>query len=584
MKKAIYAGSFDPITKGHENVINRILKDGICDELIVATGVNPEKASKYTFSLEERQAMTQKALEKFPNVKVVSFEGSLPDYAFKHGIPVVIRGYRNGKDAEQELDLFNAYNSQDLGAGGIEMFLLPAKQEMTHFSSSNAKGILTAPGDIHEMVQLHVKQAMEARLLGQYKVNLTGGIACGKSYVTDKLQKIGEKQGIPVYNIDLDDIGHQILKAGSTYQRERDMIVREFGQSVKDVDGSISRKKLAPLVFGNQEKLEKLNEIMHPAIVVEHRSQMRGKKGLMLINGALIVEAGLSYLASNNTVLVTADEASQYRRLKERGHSDAEIKKRIASQFNTAAKMDALEKTIAQYNYGDIFELDNSDGRPDSQIELFFNQLVQKMDQFGELRFRGLWDRIGADGTPDDEYRRIVQAYSSGKRYYHTLKHVVDTLGDFEQAKEFMQNPDAVLFAWFYHDIVKRDKSNVDEKRSAELVYSVCKNAELSENFASTTKGLVYDTRHHEIPETLDGKFIADLDLLIFARPPPVFNQYDLDIRQEYWFYPDEVYIPGRKQVLEGFLAKEHIFQTDFFREKYEDIARENLKIAISNL
>ena len=141
MIKAIYPGTFDPITVGHLDVIERAAK--IYDQLIIAVMENRSKTC--TFSKEERKAMIEKCCAKIPNAKVVIGEGLTVDLAAKHKCKVIIRGIRAVSDYESELALATAnLNLND----SIETVLMVAKPELSFLSSSIAKEIASFGGSI----------------------------------------------------------------------------------------------------------------------------------------------------------------------------------------------------------------------------------------------------------------------------------------------------------------------------------------------------------------------------------------------------------------------------------------------------
>ncbi|MFH1505907.1 MAG: pantetheine-phosphate adenylyltransferase [archaeon] len=579
MGDVIYAFSGDPITYGHINVIERALK--MHKGVIVGIGVNAEKAAKYTFTLEERTEMARQALAMFPNVKVVSYEGSLVDFAYKQGNLPVIRGIRGEKDAVGELDMFHSGRKQGLEG---ESIFLPALPEFIDISSSNVKAWQVAQGLIHKFVPPYVKQCLEARLSGQYVIGITGEIGSGKSYVGSKLEELGKKTGMPVYNIDLDELGHRILKVGPYYQDVRDEISEAFGEKVKEEDGSIDRNALGNIVFSDPEALTRLNKIMHTPILVELRAEMINKKGLILLNAALIAESGMTYLCNNNTVLVGVDGESQFRRLKAKGLTKDQIGKRLSSQYKQEEKYAKLDAAVDRDAQGTIWTLENSDDSDPKKIDSLFGKIVSEMDIYGELRFRGLWERIKADATPDEEYGRLLAAYKKGHRSYHAMPHIVSGLDDIAEAAHLMDNPDQVMFAWYYHDFVQRIKSRVDEKRSAEAAYGAAKNALLSDEFADNVRGLCMVTSHNIKPKTKDEMYMADIDLSIFGRSAEEFDEYERKVREEYSYVPEAEFRERRAGILQRFLDRDSIYYTDFFKEKYETQARANLKRSIAKL
>lgn len=141
MIKAIYPGTFDPITVGHLDVIKRASK--IYDKLIVAVMDNNKK--NCTFSETERKEMIEKCVKDYPNVKVVVGDGLTVEFAKKNNCDVIIRGIRAVSDYESELALATANMSLD---NNIETVFLVAKPELSFLSSSIAKEIASFNGDI----------------------------------------------------------------------------------------------------------------------------------------------------------------------------------------------------------------------------------------------------------------------------------------------------------------------------------------------------------------------------------------------------------------------------------------------------
>ena len=146
MSKAIYPGSFDPLTLGHMDLIRRAAT--IFDELTVAVLNNHEKSP--LFSVEERVKMIKEAVSELPNVKVDSFSGFLVDYANTHGIQVSIRGLRTPSDFEYELP--TAQFNRILSKGQVETLFLATCLEYAHLSSSAVREVAKFKGDITGLV------------------------------------------------------------------------------------------------------------------------------------------------------------------------------------------------------------------------------------------------------------------------------------------------------------------------------------------------------------------------------------------------------------------------------------------------
>lgn len=146
MKRAVYPGSFDPITYGHLDVIRRAAK--VFDVLIVAVLNNTTKAP--LFSVEERVKMLQEATKDIPNVKVDSFSGLLINYAAKNDLHVAVRGLRAITDFEYELQI--AQTNRELSDGKLDTMFLTTSLQYAYLSSSSVKEIACFGGDISRCV------------------------------------------------------------------------------------------------------------------------------------------------------------------------------------------------------------------------------------------------------------------------------------------------------------------------------------------------------------------------------------------------------------------------------------------------
>lgn len=146
MKRAVYPGSFDPITYGHLDVIKRAAL--IFDELTVSVLNNKEKNP--LFSVEERVKILEKAIKDFPNVKVDYFSGLLIDYARENNITVVIRGLRAITDFEYELQI--AQTNRVLSKEALDTMFMTTSLQYAYLSSSSVKEIASFGGDISQCV------------------------------------------------------------------------------------------------------------------------------------------------------------------------------------------------------------------------------------------------------------------------------------------------------------------------------------------------------------------------------------------------------------------------------------------------
>ena len=154
--KAIYPGTFDPLTNGHEDLVQRAVR--IFDRVIVAVAAGNSK--KTLFDLEQRVSLTREVLEKYPSVEVMGFDNLLVDFARQQGVHVLIRGLRAVSDFEYEFQL--ASMNRHLAPEVESVFLTPA-EEFSFVSSSLVREVAMLDGDISRFVDPVVATALKER-------------------------------------------------------------------------------------------------------------------------------------------------------------------------------------------------------------------------------------------------------------------------------------------------------------------------------------------------------------------------------------------------------------------------------------
>ena len=157
MKIAIYPGTFDPVTYGHIDVIERARE--IFDMVIVTVARNTAK--KPLFSAQERVAMVKEAVRRFDNVRVEHFSGLLVDFAKKKKARTIIRGLRAVSDFEYEFQM--ALMNRKLNSGITTVFLMP-HEKYTYLNSSIVRDIAVHGGDCSEFVPPNVRKYLAQRL------------------------------------------------------------------------------------------------------------------------------------------------------------------------------------------------------------------------------------------------------------------------------------------------------------------------------------------------------------------------------------------------------------------------------------
>ena len=166
------------------------------------------------------------------------------------------------------------------------------------------------------------------------RIGLTGGLACGKSFVGEALASYG------CYLIRADELGHEALaRGGAAFEPA----VAEFGRDILDPAGEIDRRRLAARVFGDAEALARLNRLVHPAVQRREEQLMaefaaQQPQGIAVVEAAILIENG-RYKNFDHLILVTCSEEQQVARAIHRGGLDeAEVRARLSRQMPLAEK------------------------------------------------------------------------------------------------------------------------------------------------------------------------------------------------------------------------------------------------------
>jgi len=359
MKTCVYPGSFDPFTLGHLDVIRRASE--MFDKVVIAVGKNSSK--KYLFTEEERIQMIKKCTQNIPNVIVDTFSGLLADYVYELGSKVIIKGIRNPQDYDYERLLHEVGATQQRG---IETFTIFAKPGLNHVSSSAAKAVCENFGFVDEYVPLLVKRELERKIWHKDIYGVTGTIGSGKSYITDKLcNSYYSAERLSAYNLDLDKVAYDILhtRTEEVYIELRRKIIKDF-MLTGGLDGiTIDRKELGEVVFNNKDELTHLNDLMRIPILTRVRKTIQTQalyNQIILLNGALLVEANMLPICNNNIILITTSPELQVERLKKRGYTQHQIDKRFESQLSTVSKRAQINQSISQAGCGQLYEYSNT--------------------------------------------------------------------------------------------------------------------------------------------------------------------------------------------------------------------------------
>lgn len=163
MRRAVCPGSYDPVTNGHIDIVERAA--GLFDEIVVAVLIN--KTKKGLFGVDERIEMLREVTAHLPNVRVDSWHGLLVDYCRQHDIAVIAKGLRAVSDFDYELQM--AQMNQQLS--GVETMFMPTNPLWSFLSSSLVKEVAAYGGDVAHLVPAPVHQRLLAKFAEQRAAN-----------------------------------------------------------------------------------------------------------------------------------------------------------------------------------------------------------------------------------------------------------------------------------------------------------------------------------------------------------------------------------------------------------------------------
>lgn len=188
------------------------------------------------------------------------------------------------------------------------------------------------------------------------------------------------------------------------------------------------------------------------------------------------------------------------------------------------------------------------------------------------------------DSLKNKLWTEIEKNYSSKKRYYHNLQHLDNLLSQLTDVKSEIQNWETILFTLFYHDIIYNSIKSDNEEKSAELAEKRMKQISVPNDKIELCKKQILATKSHIKSTESDTNYFTDADLSVLGQNWETYLFYYKNVRKEYSIYPTLVYNSGRKKVLNHFLSMDRIFKTDFFYNKFEKQAKQNLKQEIESL
>lgn len=202
------------------------------------------------------------------------------------------------------------------------------------------------------------------------------------------------------------------------------------------------------------------------------------------------------------------------------------------------------------------------------------------------IQWQNAWQTIGVHKPkiPFEVYHDVVTQYAEPHRHYHTLQHLDECIAQFAELKHLAMHPGEIELALWFHDAIYDPHRNDNEELSADWAKSSILSAGLDSAVAVRIHDLIMATQHRTTPQDSETQIMLDADLSILGASPQRFQEYEIQIRQEYAFVPETIFRTKRAEILERFMSQSTIFNTSIFIERYEHIARLNLKHALESL
>lgn len=366
MLTGLFPLSGDPLHFGHIDIINRASQQ--CDRLVVAVLDNDMKAGSYTFSMAERVINTRRAIRLFIppgecQIDVVGSTDLLVDVFLKEGCYTLFRGVRDDKDKAFETQQM-ALHEYILPGITARVRYIEADPKYAVVSSSAIKAMLLHGADVSTMCPLFIKSKLERRLMDQYIIGVTGGMGTGKTWVCTKLVEAFKALDIPAHHVNLDQAVRDALgedSPGAARMREQIQTFAKVTIEAKDGVADLTAYK-AKIASGEitDGDINQISDITEPHVMRHLRRMMRGKRGVVLVEWALLAENDLSHLCNHDVIMVDSPEQQEF--LKDRGVDPAFADRLISKQWIASHKARAIQDRIDQDKCGIVLNYENVKG------------------------------------------------------------------------------------------------------------------------------------------------------------------------------------------------------------------------------
>lgn len=393
-KHGLVALSADPIHNGHVKLIKAAKEQSEKVSVLVAN--NDEKRNSYLLSLKERQDLASRALKDIPGVEVIESPTEvLADTYLLFGCDALFRGIRDDKDMAYEVSQMNYHR---LIYPNLNPVYLPFRKD-GGISSSVVKAFTQNYIDTSQYVPMFVKQALEEKICGQYKIAITGSMAVGKSWVVDNLVKICNEKlvekyynkkprknlfgneeyahvvdnnDVPVFkakSINFDnlirDVYNDPMPGAVAMRKEIEEWFKEQGEteSVLNSDGTINRPVLAQSMFtkdsGHDFFRSKVQKLTQPFVEAKYRQALKlAGSGLIIVEWAQLAEMGLGHLTNNNVIVVDTPDRLYFSETRKILYRDLEARSRF--QWSAEEKVRSILDAGAKDGQAHVIKFSNT--------------------------------------------------------------------------------------------------------------------------------------------------------------------------------------------------------------------------------
>ncbi|MBO0857541.1 MAG: hypothetical protein J2P21_03630 [Chloracidobacterium sp.] len=219
-------------------------------------------------------------------------------------------------------------------------------------------------------------------------------------------------------------------------------------------------------------------------------------------------------------------------------------------------------------------------------MHMHYFQLGRHDQDFLHARWVSLTSQYAPDrALIESLFNSIVEHYSESARAYHNLSHIQSLLSLSESLLDKIQNRDAHYFAVWFHDVIYDTRRSDNEEKSVEFAAEALARLGVPEPTIVVVREMILATKHHRADDlSWDMKAFLDIDTSILGAPEDIYKEYSRAIRKEYSWVSDALYREGRTKILNDFLGRERIYQTEEIRAKFEMWARRNIAEEIRTL